>query len=143
MRVFGLVPPGDVVGAAKEILARYEDPFLVASPRAVAGPRHALLSLRRAVRSFEARTNIAKTVHMEALLYLTGTRNIGRALELAAVSEGDPGIVLVAERPPEGWELREELIGGHFDRALFGVPPGEDPELWMIEAGALLELEKI
>ena len=143
MRVFGLVPPGDVVAAAKSILAEYEDPFLIASPRAVAGPRHALLSLRRAIRSFEAGTNMAKTVHMEALLYLTGTRNIERALELAAVSEGDPGIVLVADSPPGGWEVREALVGGYFDGDLFGVPQGEDPELWMIEAGALLELEKI
>ncbi len=143
MRVFGLVPPGDVVEAAKWILEEYEDPFLVASPRAVAGPRHALLALKRAIRAFERGKHIAKTVHMEALLYLTGTRNIGRALELAAVTDADSGIVLVSENPPEGWAVKPELVGGAFDKSLFGVPEGEDPELWMIEAGALLELEKM
>ena len=144
MIVLGLRPPRDPRDAARDLIDSLGGrDFYVASPRAVAGRKHAALALRRAVRAFSEGRNIARRVHVEALLYLVGTRNIQRAMELAAVREGDPGLVLVSESDPElGWEEDPSLVGGAFDRDLFGVPEGEDPELWMIEAGALLELEK-
>jgi KEOPS complex subunit Cgi121 len=60
----------------------------------VAGSRHLLFAVEKAIRSFESGRNLANNLGMEIMLYASGHRQIERALAMG-VKEGDNNIAVV------------------------------------------------
>lgn len=104
----------------------------------MAGMPHARAALAHAIRSFNGRSPIAKTLEMEALLYAAGTRQCTEAAALG-IHEGENRVYVCCCPPRPGiWETLSLLMhftddeGDQFDpdkiarlRRLFSIPAEE------------------
>lgn len=89
----------------------------VVDARYIAGYRHLLFATLGAVHAFSVGSNISQTMAMEILLYISGQRQIQRAIELVGVRRAsrDVGIVVVSQSRPKALRalrLAQKLIGG-------------------------------
>lgn len=129
----------------------------------VAGKEHVRSAVFKAIRSMDAGEAIASSLSLEILLYLAGTRNISKALEIG-VKEGEGRVCLIIIGDEVGKDVKEEIFEllhfkeDDFSRscenkeqlmAFFGITEeelgvaGEDKlEMLVIERGALLEVLK-
>ncbi len=115
--------------------------------RAVMCRKHALYAYEKARRVFEKGTNIAKNLHIEMMLILTGKRQIKEALTLAS-AEGTESFVAIS---PHNFQLPydedEKLLTCSLEKAEYlgiEVPQGYLDKLCelALENSALLELQR-
>lgn len=97
-------------------------------PDAVATEVHCVAAAKYALRSFAAGTNVARDLGMEALLYMSGTRQIRDALRLVGLPSESLALVAVAisrseEAAREAVARLAELSGGELDEGLLEVGP--------------------
>lgn len=66
----------------------------------LAGEEHVRFAVKKAINSFESKRNIANDLAKEIMLYVSGTRQINKAMRLG-IHKGENNIVLVAigEKP--------------------------------------------
>ncbi len=78
----------------------------VANPMAVCGRGHAISAYMHAKREFERGTSVSREFSGEFLRYLTGERQISKAIEKGGIREGS-GVIVVSEMPVD--EILMEL----------------------------------
>ena len=98
----------------------------VVDARYVAGCRHLLFATLGAIHAFSVGSNISQTLAMEILLYVSGQRQIQRAIELVGVGKTSKnvGLVVVSESRPETMRtlsFAHKLIGGRRNPAVIDI----------------------
>lgn len=148
----------DVASLLKTIQSwaeKYEVTLQLVHPDAVYDQRHVASAVDHAVRSRAGDTASAKSLGAEILLYLSGQRQVKRALDVAGIEPGLESAVLVGlgERvgaavwgflDATGWSRDPAGIGVN-EAALerLGVDhDGSDPSLAVLELVAMVDVRK-
>ncbi len=86
--------------ALEEIKALAARGIYVFNFKCVAGKEHLIYAYQKARRAFEKGNNIARDIHIEIMLILTGRRQIREALSLASAEKSE-AFVAISEQPFE------------------------------------------
>ncbi|MFW9925056.1 MAG: KEOPS complex subunit Cgi121 [Candidatus Thorarchaeota archaeon] len=73
--------------------------FLLLDARAVAGINHLKACIHYGLQAFKQKNNLAKTINAEILVYLSGYRQISRAIELVGLNDTSKEIIFVVISP--------------------------------------------
>lgn len=97
--------PEAVLRTAREWAASHGGEVLLADARAVFGRDHLESAVRHALRAKEAGRMAARSLPLEALRYLSGSRQVSDAIRLAGIRPGTSGIAILAfgDLPIEAW----------------------------------------
>jgi len=100
----------------------------------LAGGRHLLFATLGAIHAFSVGSNISQTLAMEILLYVSGQRQIQRAIELVGVSKTSKnvGLVVVSDSrlaTMRNLSLAHKLIGGRLNPAVIEIGSAEKEDL--------------
>ena len=100
----GNMDVGELLKKVSELNAKA--PLAVANPMAVCGREHVISAYIHAKREFERGTSVSRGFSGEFLRYLTGERQISKAIEKGGIREGS-GVIVVSEMPMD--EILMEL----------------------------------
>jgi KEOPS complex subunit Cgi121 len=103
---------GPVLATADLLSAKHGVTLCLFDADAVYSPRHLESAIVHAERAFQEGTNAAKTLASEIFLYLTGERQVSRALELGGVRAGLSQVIILAIGYKGGgaiWDLLDRL----------------------------------
>lgn len=117
-------PVGDVarvLRVAEAVAAAHQGFLQLIDADAVFNLRHLRSAFLHATRSMREGRATAKTLGAEFLRYLTGERQVARALEKSGLREATSRIVVVAAGPASGAAVKEVLERLHWTREAAGV----------------------
>lgn len=103
---------GPVLETADRLSAKHGVTLCLFDADAVYSPRHLESAILHAERAFQSGTNSAKTFASEIFLYVTGERQVARALEVAGLKPGLERVVVLAIGYKGGgaiWDLLDRL----------------------------------
>ncbi len=108
---------------------------------AISGRRHVISGVEHAFRACEQGRMTSRTLGGEILLYLTGVRQISKALELGGIGPRTTGIVVI------GIDLEEKGLKAFIDSEGFQLEDGAldvplEDEMEALERVAFLDLDK-
>ena len=86
----------DDISALLHQLSLVEGEIVVLKARCIMGPEHIRSAVYHAIRSFDRAENFARTIGVETLLYLSGERQISRALRKMGLEPGDEEIAIIS-----------------------------------------------
>jgi KEOPS complex subunit Cgi121 len=95
-------------------------------PRIVFNERHLQSAQFHATRAFEQKRESAHSFGAEFLLYLTGQRQVSRALELAGIKKGAEATIIVADGERAGTVLWGVLDKLGWSRDPKGIPENRE-----------------
>ena len=129
---------------------RKEDPmFQMISPSCIHGEMHIVTAFGHVQRRLENGTVRTRSPSFEILLCLAATDQIGTALDILSVDEGDEEAILIHDAKMDidtflvknGLEKDYGVLSGGKDQSPFNVPPdAKDIERWVCEAVNLSQL---
>lgn len=102
-------------------------PVQVLRAGVVAGEKHLEFATNKAIESFESNP-ISDSLSMEILLYVMGTRQISKAIEVAGVSEGKNNVAAVALTEKEEERIAEE-INLEINKSVLELKESKIPEI--------------
>ncbi len=119
--------PESIVREAQDWAAARNSEVLLADASAVFGRDHLESAAVHAERAKAAGTMVTRSLSMEALLYLSGRRQVADAIRVAGLRAGTraAAVVVFGDAPPEeliaelGWERDDEVL----------APAGKDPSV--------------
>ncbi len=140
----GRVVAGDILDAIAELKARYGGEIIALNPMAVCGKDHVLSVYMHAKRAFESGTSTSRDFAGEFMRYLSGERQISRAIEKAGVKDGD-SVVMVSDVDMKEVEralrlkLDDSILGCTEEKARYlGLNDGFPPEEMVLELVAMV-----
>jgi len=95
----GAFSPEQILGKIRQIEDEKGWKLIAANPMAVCGRDHAISAYRHTVDAFSEDRAVAKDFSAEFFRYLTGERQVSRAIEKGGLTGGE--MVLVSENPVE------------------------------------------
>jgi len=144
----------DNVSALLRKISLFEGEIIVLKAQRIIGLEHAQSAVYHAMRSFERGENFARTIGVETLLYLSGERQISRALENLGLEPGDDQIAIItfgsdgeALISSLGWTRDDSLLLLNEEKTQYvfntlGSSEHLKPIDQMLEKVALLDINK-
>lgn len=157
IRTKGKVEDVQAAVAMTEQIAKKHNVFAqLVDPRVVFNERHLASAHLHAKRALEEKRDSANSPGAEFLLYLTGQRQVSRAIELGGIKDDAAATILVADGERAGtviWGILDKLgwsrdpqgIGeNHHALGALGIPTPPDDELEdaILEKVALVDVIK-
>lgn len=123
-------------------------------PSYIISPRHLKEATKKAKRSYERNEQIADELSMEIMLYVAGTRQIEKALEIGLKDSKKQAVFIIDNSKKAGKELKKKVREDHIEyggkvKDFFNITDkelntvGNDKlELLVLEQIALLDINK-